>query len=127
MSEFLDHIVAATNMRCATPRSALEGECGFLAANLYAKSVFGEDALVNVSVEKQPDGKLAGYIRIRYTVYRFKAFTLMCSFVLFGIAVSAMQTACRHLTCTAWCCMQWRGTSYIDKAVTFAMASHQAV
>ena len=28
-------------------------------------TVFGEDALVNVSVEKQPDGKLAGYIRIR--------------------------------------------------------------
>ena len=24
-----------------------------------------EDALVNVSVEKQPDGKLAGFIRIR--------------------------------------------------------------
>mmetsp|Transcript_26636 Transcript_26636/g.48995 ORF Transcript_26636/g.48995 Transcript_26636/m.48995 type:complete len:101 (-) Transcript_26636:165-467(-) len=39
----------------------------FLAANLYAKSVFGEDALVNVSVEKKDDndGKLAGYIRIR--------------------------------------------------------------
>lgn len=69
VSEFLDHIVAATNMRCATPRSALEGECGFLAANLYAKSVFGEDALVNVSVEKQPDGKLAGYIRIRWAEY----------------------------------------------------------
>jgi coatomer subunit beta len=63
---FLDHIVASTNMRCLTPRSALEGDCGFLAANLYAKSVFGEDALVNVSVEKQPgDGKLGGYIRIR--------------------------------------------------------------
>ena len=46
-------------------RSALEGECGFLAANLYAKSVFGEDALVNVSIEKQADGKLGGYIRIR--------------------------------------------------------------
>lgn len=46
-------------------RSALDGECGFLAANLYAKSVFGEDALVNVSVEKQVDGKLSGYIRIR--------------------------------------------------------------
>ena len=46
-------------------RSALEGECGFLAANLYAKSVFGEDALVNVSIEKQTDGKLGGYIRIR--------------------------------------------------------------
>lgn len=46
-------------------RSALDGECGFLAANLYAKSVFGEDALVNVSIEKQADGKLSGYIRIR--------------------------------------------------------------
>jgi len=63
---FLDHIVASTNMKCLTPLSALEGDCGFLAANLYAKSVFGEDALVNVSVEKQPsDGKLTGYIRIR--------------------------------------------------------------
>ena len=64
--EFLDHVVKSTNMRCLTPPSALAGECGFLAANLYAKSVFGEDALVNVSVEKQPsDGKLGGYIRIR--------------------------------------------------------------
>lgn len=46
-------------------RSVLEGECGFLSANLYAKSVFGEDALVNVSIEKQSDEKLSGYIRIR--------------------------------------------------------------
>lgn len=65
VNEFLDHIVATTNMRCLTPPSALEGDCGYLAANLYAKSVFGEDALVNVSVEKQADGKLGGYIRIR--------------------------------------------------------------
>ncbi|KAL0298457.1 UNVERIFIED_CONTAM: Coatomer subunit beta-1 [Sesamum calycinum] len=63
--EFLDHIIKSTNMKCLTASSALEGECGFLAANLYAKSVFGEDALVNVSVEKQGDGKLNGYIRIR--------------------------------------------------------------
>lgn len=41
------------------------GECGYLAANLYAKSVFGEDALVNVSVERTTEGKLSGYIRIR--------------------------------------------------------------
>ncbi len=57
------------------------GECGYLAANLYAKSVFGEDALVNVSVERTTPlagpgvsaaaaaaaegGRLAGYIRIR--------------------------------------------------------------
>ena len=65
VNQFLEHIVSSTNMKCLTPPSALQGECGFLAANLYARSVFGEDALVNVSVEKQPDGKLAGYIRIR--------------------------------------------------------------
>ncbi|KAG6534082.1 coatomer subunit beta-1-like [Zingiber officinale] len=63
--EFLDHIIKSTNMKCLTPLSALDGNCGFLAANLYAKSVFGEDALVNISIEKQADGKLSGYIRIR--------------------------------------------------------------
>lgn len=65
VQDFLNHIVASTNMKCLTPTSALQEHCGFLAANLYAKSVFGEDALVNVSVEQQPDGKLSGYIRIR--------------------------------------------------------------
>jgi coatomer subunit beta len=34
---FLQHIVASTNMRCLTPPAALDGDCGFLAANLYAK------------------------------------------------------------------------------------------
>jgi coatomer subunit beta len=62
---FLAHIAASTNMRVLTPAAALEGECGYLAANLYARSVFGEDALVNVSVEVLPEGRLGGYIRIR--------------------------------------------------------------
>ena len=64
---FLDHIVDKTNMSCLTPTSALGGKSTFLAANLYAKSIFGEDALVNVSVEKKEDadGKLTGDIRIR--------------------------------------------------------------
>jgi Coatomer beta subunit appendage platform len=35
-------------------------------SHFFIYSVFGEDALVNVSVEKKDDnGKLAGYIRIR--------------------------------------------------------------
>ena len=37
----------------------------FLAHRSYAKSIFGEDALVNCSVEKRADGKICGYIRIR--------------------------------------------------------------
>lgn len=62
---FLGHIVASTNMNCLTPNTSLGGTCNFLAANLYAKSIFGEDALVNVSVEKSDAGKIMGYIRIR--------------------------------------------------------------
>uniref|UniRef100_A0AAV1UYQ3 Coatomer subunit beta n=1 Tax=Peronospora matthiolae TaxID=2874970 RepID=A0AAV1UYQ3_9STRA len=63
--EFLQHVVDKTNMRCMTPTASLGGDTNFLAANLYAKSVFGEDALVNLSVEKQDSGRIAGYIRIR--------------------------------------------------------------
>ena len=51
----------------ALPLQALSGECGFLAANLYARSIFGEDALANVSIEK-PLGSskpVQGHIRIR--------------------------------------------------------------
>ena len=48
---------------------ALSGECGFMAANLYAKSIFGEDALANVSIEipvdQGPDAPVTGHIRIR--------------------------------------------------------------
>mmetsp|Transcript_32757 Transcript_32757/g.79558 ORF Transcript_32757/g.79558 Transcript_32757/m.79558 type:complete len:219 (-) Transcript_32757:538-1194(-) len=65
VTEFLAHVVKSTNMKCLTPQSALEGQSGFLAANLYAKSIFGEDALVNVSVESHNEGKIFGYIRIR--------------------------------------------------------------
>jgi len=65
VNEFLQHIIKSTNMALLTPESALAGDCGFLSANLYARSVFGEDALANVSVEKQADGKISGYIRIR--------------------------------------------------------------
>jgi coatomer subunit beta len=65
VTTFLQHVVENTNMKCMTPTSALGGDCNFLAANLYAKSIFGEDALVNVSIDKQPDGKIVGYIRIR--------------------------------------------------------------
>lgn len=48
---------------------ALTGDCGFLAANLYARSIFGEDALANLSIEKvvESDEKTSvqGHVRIR--------------------------------------------------------------
>ena len=40
LGTFLEHIISETNMRCLTPQSALGGTSSFLAANLYAKSIF---------------------------------------------------------------------------------------
>merc|ERR1719163_461028 len=66
LKEFVDHISSITNMRCLTAPSALTGECNFLAANMYARSTFGEDALANVSVELRPGTtKIKGHVRIR--------------------------------------------------------------
>jgi coatomer subunit beta len=72
LSEYLEHLLQSTNMKCLTPKQALTGECGLLAANLYARSVFGEDALANLSVEKPMategvagDVAVQGHIRIR--------------------------------------------------------------
>lgn len=42
LREFLDQLMAATNMNCLTPEASLKGDCQFLSANLYARSVFGK-------------------------------------------------------------------------------------
>ncbi|KAJ8917140.1 hypothetical protein NQ315_012632 [Exocentrus adspersus] len=68
LSEYLKHLLKSTNMKCLTPEKALSGQCGFMAANMYAKSIFGEDALANLSIEKpfnKPDAPVTGHIRIR--------------------------------------------------------------
>lgn len=66
---FLRHVIKCTNMKCLTPEKALSGECGFMAANLYAKSIFGEDVLANLSIEKPvhlpATSPVQGHIRIR--------------------------------------------------------------
>ncbi|KAJ3204123.1 coatomer subunit beta [Dinochytrium kinnereticum] len=61
---YLNHVMKYTNMSCLTPAHALSGECGFLAANLYARSIFGEDALANICLENQ-GSSITGHIRIR--------------------------------------------------------------
>lgn len=68
LHEYLAALLKSTNMKSLTPDKALSGQCGFMAANLYAKSIFGEDALANVSLEKnlaKPEAPVIGHIRIR--------------------------------------------------------------
>ena len=63
--EYLKHVMKATNMSCLTPEGALSGECDFLSANMYARSLFGEDALANLSIERTEAGTITGHVRIR--------------------------------------------------------------
>lgn len=68
LHEYLRVLLKSTNMKCLTPEKALSGQCGFMAANMYARSIFGEDALANLSIEKpldNPDAPVTGHIRIR--------------------------------------------------------------
>eukprot|EP00669_Euglena_mutabilis_P013589 TRINITY_DN8567_c0_g1_i1.p4 TRINITY_DN8567_c0_g1~~TRINITY_DN8567_c0_g1_i1.p4 ORF type:complete len:146 (+),score=61.76 TRINITY_DN8567_c0_g1_i1:227-664(+) len=65
LREYLAQVLRHTNMRCLTAEANLQDDCDFLSANLYAKSTFGEDALANISAQRQPDGRLEGFVRIR--------------------------------------------------------------
>ncbi|CAH0717494.1 unnamed protein product, partial [Brenthis ino] len=68
LREYLQHLLASTNMKCLTPDKALSGQCGFMAANLYARSIFGEDALANLSIEtplQRAGAPVLGHVRIR--------------------------------------------------------------
>ena len=42
LRDFLEQLMACTNMSCLTPEASLKGDCQFLSANLYARSVFGK-------------------------------------------------------------------------------------
>lgn len=67
LAEYVQHIVAITNMRCLTPiDSTVSEECAFLSVNLYARSAFGEAALANLSLEHSPAANtVTGTARIR--------------------------------------------------------------
>ena len=53
LREFLSQLMACTNMSCLTPEASLKGDCQFLSANLYAKSVFGKSLFDHLYVVDQ--------------------------------------------------------------------------
>ncbi|KAJ3276624.1 coatomer subunit beta [Terramyces sp. JEL0728] len=64
LRQYLDFVLKSTNMHCLTAENALSGDCGFLAANMYSQSIFGEDALANICLELT-NNVITGHIRIR--------------------------------------------------------------
>ena len=52
LREFLAQLMACTNMTCLTPEASMKGDCQFLSANLYARSVFGKWPLLMLKRHK---------------------------------------------------------------------------
>lgn len=67
LRDYLDKLVEVTHMNVLTPEEALgEKDSRFLSCNLYSRSTFGEDALANLCIEKDPvTQEIVGEIRIR--------------------------------------------------------------
>ncbi|KJP86147.1 hypothetical protein AK88_04198 [Plasmodium fragile] len=56
---YISYISTLEDLKCLVNNSA------FFAVNLFSRSIFGEDSLANLSVQKNPDGRLSGSIRVR--------------------------------------------------------------
>ena len=50
LREFLTQLMACTNMTCLTPEASMKGDCQFLSANLYARSVFGQSLFTPIFI-----------------------------------------------------------------------------
>lgn len=64
LEEFVKKIASKANMQILTHEGVLRCSSEFLVCNMYAKSRFNEDALMNVSLEKKNNG-VCGSVRIR--------------------------------------------------------------
>jgi coatomer subunit beta len=64
LRKFVSELAKRSNVKCLTPDAILNCSKDFLVANFYARTHFGEDALLNVSIESTPTGIL-GCLRVR--------------------------------------------------------------
>ena len=69
LQEYVHYLATSLNVKLLSqPDDAYDSTCSFLVANLYTKSKFEEDCLINLSIEKTQmgsDQKIQGLIRVR--------------------------------------------------------------
>lgn len=78
LREYVEFVMRETNMQLLEPypdvdeeelqgifHSSEEDGYDYVSCSLYARTIFGEDALANVSVERDAHGKISGVVRIR--------------------------------------------------------------
>ena len=74
--EIIRNLIESLNLTLVAPKSLndIDENSAFLVANLYTKSKLGEDALINVSIEKCSDKKIIGSSIIRSKIKEFSQF-----------------------------------------------------
>jgi len=72
--EVIDLVSAKLNLRFIGDYETIDEDGVFLVANLYTKSKLGEDALINLSIEKANDKRIIGNAIIRSKVKDFAQF-----------------------------------------------------
>ena len=70
----IDLISEKLNLRLIGDSDMIDEDSAFLVANLYTKSKLGEDALINLSIEKTSDKRIVGNAIIRSKVKDFTQF-----------------------------------------------------
>lgn len=70
----IDIIRQKLNVRYIGDYDAIDEDSAFLVSNLYTKSKLGEDALINLSIEKANDKRIIGNAIIRSKVKEFTQF-----------------------------------------------------
>ena len=66
--KYLDKIAERYKFAVITPRQQLDvtaKSAGFIAANLFTRSLFGEEVEMNINAKTDKDGKISGFLRIR--------------------------------------------------------------
>nr|CCC89365.1 putative coatomer beta subunit [Trypanosoma congolense IL3000] len=81
LREYVEFVMRETNMCLLEPYPEVdedellglspteeEDDYSYVSCSMYARTVFGEDALANVSIERDAHGKIGGVVRIRSNV-----------------------------------------------------------
>ncbi|ESL09106.1 coatomer beta subunit [Trypanosoma rangeli SC58] len=78
LRDYVEFVMNETNMQLLEPYQDVDEEelqglspsdendgCSYVSCSLYARTVFGEDALANVSIERDAHGRISGVVRVR--------------------------------------------------------------
>jgi len=72
--DVIDLLCAKLNLKFIGDYETIDEDSAFLVSNLYTKSKLGEDALINLSIEKANDKRIIGNAIIRSKVKEFAQF-----------------------------------------------------